>query len=104
MSATSVLITRPRDHAPSGGGPARHQPGAAQGRMTPLGVMVLGNHEVGQVAHYGQADRYGSVTQTIAILCRPLIRETCLSLPTRVTTYPGSEPRIRPPRMSPAQP
>jgi hypothetical protein len=41
-----------------------------------LGVMLLGNHEVGQVAHCGQADCYGSVTQTIAILCRPLTRKT----------------------------
>src|SRR5215470_3603027 len=77
MSATSVLVTRPRDHAPSGGGTSRLQPCSAQSRMTSLGVMVLGNYEVGQVAHCGQADRYGSVTQTIAILCPPLIRTTC---------------------------
>jgi hypothetical protein len=38
--------------------------------------MVLGNREAGQVAHCGQADCYGSVTQTIAILCSRLTCET----------------------------
>src|SRR5215470_4681964 len=103
MSATSVLVTRPRDHAPSGGGTARHWPGSAQGRMTPLGVMVLENHEVGQVAHCGQADRYGSVTQTIAILCRPLIRTTCFPPCTYATIWPYSDLHTHPPRPSPAR-
>ena len=41
--------------------------------------MVLGNREAGQVAHCGQADCYGSVTQTIAILCSRLTCEACIT-------------------------
>jgi hypothetical protein len=69
--------------------------------MTPLGVMVLGNHEVGQVAHCGQADRYGSVTQTIAIFCRPLIRTTCSPPCTYATIWPRSYLHTHPPPPSP---
>src|ERR1700756_2537498 len=104
MSATSVLVTRPRDHAPSGGGTARPQPGSAQGRMTPLAVMVLGNHEAGQVAHCGQADCYGSVTQTIAILCRPPIRATCSLSFTEGTVRLRGNPGIHPARLPRTQP
>src|SRR5690348_11265501 len=56
---------------PQAAGAARPQPGSARGRMTPLGVMLLGNHESGQLAHYSPPACHPSVTQTIAILCRP---------------------------------
>jgi hypothetical protein len=40
-------------------------------RMTPLGVMLLGNPGSGQVTPSHDLDCYGSVTQTIAKLCIP---------------------------------
>jgi len=78
-------------------------PGSAQSRMTSLGVMVLGNYEAGQVAHCGQADCYGSDTQTIAILCRLLIRTTCSPFFAHVTTCSYSNPHLYPSRLSPAR-
>src|SRR6516225_6125145 len=69
--------------------------------MTPLGVMVLGNHEAGQVAQCGQADRYGSDTQTIAILCRRSFRTTRAPYLTHVTPHPTTGPHIHCPRLSP---
>ena len=58
-----------------------------------MGVMLLGNHEAGQVTQCAREDCYGSVTQTIAIFSRsPHAQHDlvfCTDLPYRYLVKPG---------------
>src|ERR1700749_3591113 len=98
MSATSVLVIRPRDHAPQAAGWPAISPICARPHEV-LAVMVLANHKAGQVAHCGQADCYGSVTQTIAILCTRSLAEHSAHI-SHMSLYDHAIPDARPPGRS----